>query len=41
MRRENLNKKAVFETLRRKWNTMQNHLDERSSVFGRQLKLRH
>lgn len=29
MRRENLNKEVVVETLRRKWDAMQNHLDER------------
>jgi chemotaxis response regulator CheB len=29
MRGENLNKEAVVETLRCKWDTMQNHLDER------------
>jgi hypothetical protein len=29
MRGENLNKEAVVERLRRKWGTMQNHLDER------------
>jgi DNA-binding phage protein len=29
MRGENSDKKAVVETLRRKWETMQNHLDER------------
>jgi hypothetical protein len=29
MREENSNKEAVVETLRRKWDTMQNHLDER------------
>jgi hypothetical protein len=29
MRGENLNKEAIVETLRRKWDTMQNHPDER------------
>jgi hypothetical protein len=29
MRGEHLNKEAVVETLRRKWDAMQNHLDER------------
>jgi hypothetical protein len=29
MRGENSNKEAVVETLRRKWDAMQNHLDER------------
>ena len=29
MRGENLNKEAVVETLRLKWDAMQNHLDER------------
>jgi hypothetical protein len=29
MRGENLDKEAVVETLRRKWDAMQNHLDER------------
>ncbi|MDR1250855.1 MAG: hypothetical protein LBK62_01685 [Treponema sp.] len=29
MRRENLDKEAVVERLRRKWDAMQNHLDER------------
>jgi hypothetical protein len=29
MRGENTDKEAVVETLRRKWDTMQNHLDER------------
>jgi hypothetical protein len=29
MREENLNKEAVMERLRRKWEAMQNHLDER------------
>jgi hypothetical protein len=29
MRGENLNKETVVETLRRKWDAMQNHLDER------------
>jgi chemotaxis response regulator CheB len=29
MRGENLDKEAVVERLRRKWNAMQNHLDER------------
>jgi hypothetical protein len=29
MRGENIDKEAVVETLRRKWDTMQNHLDER------------
>jgi hypothetical protein len=29
MRGENLNKEAVIETLRQKWDAMQNHLDER------------
>jgi hypothetical protein len=27
MREENLHKEAVVETLRRKWDAMQNHLD--------------
>jgi hypothetical protein len=29
MRAENLNKEAVVEMLRRKWDVLQNHLDER------------
>jgi hypothetical protein len=29
MRGENSNREAVVETLRRKWDTMRNHLDER------------
>jgi hypothetical protein len=29
MRGENLDKEAVVETVRRKWDAMQNHLDER------------
>jgi hypothetical protein len=29
MRGENLNRENAVETLRRKWDTMQNHLDER------------
>jgi hypothetical protein len=29
MRGENVDKEAVVETLRRKWDAMQNHLDER------------
>jgi hypothetical protein len=29
MRGENTNQEAVVETLRRKWDTMHNHLDER------------
>jgi hypothetical protein len=29
MRGENSSKEAVVETLRRKWDAMQNHLDER------------
>jgi hypothetical protein len=29
MRGENSDKEAVIETLRRKWDAMQNHLDER------------
>jgi hypothetical protein len=29
MREENTDREALVETLRRKWDTMQNHLDER------------
>ncbi|MDR2445752.1 MAG: ISAzo13 family transposase, partial [Treponema sp.] len=29
MRGENSNREAIVETLRRKWDAMQNHLDER------------
>jgi hypothetical protein len=34
MRGENLNKEAIVETLRRKWDAMQNHLDERGRRIG-------
>jgi hypothetical protein len=37
---ENLSKEAVVETLRRKWDAMQNHLDERGRRFGRRPRLR-
>jgi hypothetical protein len=42
MRGENINKEAIVETLRRKWDAMQNHLDERGRrIWESNLRFRH
>jgi hypothetical protein len=41
MRGEKSNREAIVETLRRKWDTMQNHLDERGRRIWAAVRRKH